>query len=228
MLELEAAVQRNPRDHEAWYHLGLKQQENEREDQAIRALRRVVNLEPEYRAAYLALAVSLTNEGDREGANQMLEKWIEMGEGAGLAGTAREGGGRSRENWISGQKRLVGRLIDMARKSPEEVDAEVQIALGVLFNATEVSSCNLGRLLRANLLGVQQGGRLFLGCFVCPAGCESACQHAVPKRGRQANHQDWLLYNRLGATLANGGRSNEAIAYYHKALALHPTFVRAL
>lgn len=40
--------------------------------------------------------------------------------------------------------------------------------------------------------------------------------------------QDWLLHNRLGATLANSGRSNEAISYYHHALSLHPNFVRAL
>lgn len=39
---------------------------------------------------------------------------------------------------------------------------------------------------------------------------------------------DWLLYNRLGATLANSGRSSEAVEYYYKALALHPNFVRAL
>jgi len=36
-----------------------------------------------------------------------------------------------------------------------------------------------------------------------------------------------VLYNRLGATLANSGRSHEAIKYYHRALALHPNFVRA-
>jgi peroxin-5 len=41
-------------------------------------------------------------------------------------------------------------------------------------------------------------------------------------------HQDWLLYNRLGATLANGGKSQDALAYYYRALELHPNFVRAL
>ena len=40
--------------------------------------------------------------------------------------------------------------------------------------------------------------------------------------------QDWLLHNRIGATLANSGRSNEAITHYEKALSLHPNFVRAL
>jgi peroxin-5 len=37
-------------------------------------------------------------------------------------------------------ERLVERLIDMARSSPEEVDPDVQIALGVLFNSSEVST----------------------------------------------------------------------------------------
>ncbi|KAG0741067.1 hypothetical protein G6F57_011051 [Rhizopus arrhizus] len=38
---------------------------------------------------------------------------------------------------------------------------------------------------------------------------------------------DYLLWNRLGATLANNGRSEEAIDVYHKALELRPSFVRA-
>jgi peroxin-5 len=36
-----------------------------------------------------------------------------------------------------------------------------------------------------------------------------------------------LLWNRLGATLANSGRSEEAIAAYEKALTLRTNFVRA-
>jgi len=39
--------------------------------------------------------------------------------------------------------------------------------------------------------------------------------------------QDHLLWNRLGATLANSGKSEEAIEAYHRALDLKPTFVRA-
>ena len=38
---------------------------------------------------------------------------------------------------------------------------------------------------------------------------------------------DHLLWNRLGATLANSGKSEEAIDAYHRALDLKPTFVRA-
>lgn len=41
---------------------------------------------------------------------------------------------------------------------------------------------------------------------------------------REKNH---LLWNRLGATLANSGRSEEAIDAYAQALAINPNFVRA-
>lgn len=44
---------------------------------------------------------------------------------------------------------------------------------------------------------------------------------------KQALVQDALLYNRVGATLANSGRSDEALAYYQRALELAPAYVRA-
>ncbi|KAI9600881.1 hypothetical protein H4Q26_000675 [Puccinia striiformis f. sp. tritici PST-130] len=42
------------------------------------------------------------------------------------------------------------------------------------------------------------------------------------------NPEDFLLWNRLGATLANGGKSEDAIGAYQKALELRPTFTRAI
>ncbi|WFD28715.1 Peroxisomal membrane signal receptor PTS1 [Malassezia nana] len=39
---------------------------------------------------------------------------------------------------------------------------------------------------------------------------------------------DWQLWNRLGATLANGGKPELATQAYHKALELRPTFTRAI
>lgn len=43
----------------------------------------------------------------------------------------------------------------------------------------------------------------------------------------EVNPNDELMWNRLGASLANSNRSEEAIQAYHKALALKPSFVRA-
>lgn len=135
VLELEAAVQADPTDHSAWYALGLKQQENERESAAILALGKVVQLDPDYRPAYLALAVSYTNEGELQMANRMISKWIDLAPMASQlsAGVVRD----EDESWREGQKVLVERLIGLARMSPEELDPDVQVALGVLFNSGE-------------------------------------------------------------------------------------------
>lgn len=38
---------------------------------------------------------------------------------------------------------------------------------------------------------------------------------------------DPLLYNRVGATLANSGRAAEALDYYYRALELNPSYIRA-
>nr|CAG4642479.1 EOG090X054E [Evadne anonyx] len=43
----------------------------------------------------------------------------------------------------------------------------------------------------------------------------------------QMKPNDSLLWNRLGATLANGGHSEEAVQAYYKALELSPGFIRA-
>lgn len=40
--------------------------------------------------------------------------------------------------------------------------------------------------------------------------------------------EDYLLWNRLGATLANGGNPEEAVDAYRRALELRPTFTRAI
>lgn len=42
----------------------------------------------------------------------------------------------------------------------------------------------------------------------------------------QTDPNNHSLWNRLGASLANAKRYNEAIVAYERALALHPTFVR--
>ncbi|KAF8813805.1 TPR-like protein [Phlegmacium glaucopus] len=38
---------------------------------------------------------------------------------------------------------------------------------------------------------------------------------------------DWLLYNRVGATMANSSRAEEALGYYFRALELNPGYIRA-
>lgn len=214
VLEKEAAVQQDPQDASAWYDLGVKQQENEREVQAIAALRKALDLDPNLKDAWLALAVSYTNENDRIAAYEAIERWIERNDkysdvlqrvNAELAADAESSAGqRNRSDSASSHStsasviekhsRLTNLLIAMVRSGGErgEIDADVQVALGVIFNSSED--------------------------YDKAVDCFSTALSVRP--------QDWLLYNRLGATLSNSGRSAEAIQYYHHALNLQPEFVR--
>ncbi|KAJ9105437.1 hypothetical protein QFC21_001808 [Naganishia friedmannii] len=173
VLQHEASVLADPRDARAWFSLGIRQQENERDDQAIQALLQGIRLDPSLREAYLALSVSYANEGDLREAHNVLEKWISI-----FHGDQEEGMEPSYETMAKSERHqaLANRLMEMARKAPHgDIDADIQVALGVLFNASE----------------------------------------------------DWMLYNRLGATLANGGKPEEALQCYEEALNRNPGYVRA-
>lgn len=127
----------DPRDARAWFSLGIRQQENERDDQAIHALLQGIRLEPALREAYLALAVSYANEGDLLEAHNVLEKWISIFQNAGedVASHPLPHVGKMERH-----ETLANALMEMARMAPHgDIDADIQIALGVLFNASEVS-----------------------------------------------------------------------------------------
>lgn len=191
VLEHEAAVQEDPRDASRWYSLGLRQQENERETQAIAALRKAVDIDARMRDAWLALAVSYTNENDREEALEALERWISVNDTYRDTVHAYE---RTRTPATSRHRRLANVLMAMARSSAQRdsVDADVQVALGVLFNAS--------------------------GEYDKAVDCFSAALAVRP--------DDYILYNRIGATLSNSGRAQESLAYYQQALSLRPDFAR--
>ena len=90
-----------------------------------------MQIEPEYRPTYLALAVSYINEGDHQAAYTMLERWIDLAD-AEVPPRPRDYG------LIDRQESVKQDLIDMARRNPEEVDADIQVALGVLFSSSDV------------------------------------------------------------------------------------------
>lgn len=202
VLEREAAVLQNPTDSHAWLALGIKQQENEREEQAILALTRALQLDPDLREAYLALAVSYTNENERVLAYDAIDRWIDclsVREYSREISNYRDLFGKLSPKFQISEKHdyLTGLLIRLAQsravKDGADVDADVQIGLGVLFNTSEE---------------YDKAG----DCF------ESALS---------VRPDDPLLFNRLGATLANGGKAELAIQYYLEAIEIQPSYVRA-
>lgn len=148
LLEKEADVQMHPESATAWLSLGLKQQENEREPLAIQALLTALELDSSLGEAWLGLAVSYTNDNLRGKAYSAIERWAELQDDyrdVVQDYTSRMkalGQGSSDEGMSLSQRHayLTGLLVEMARAgatTDSYVDPEVQIALGVLFNASE-------------------------------------------------------------------------------------------
>lgn len=137
---MEAAVQRNPSNAAIWYELGVKQQENEREGKALQALQRAVELDPSLLPAWLALAISYTNDNDRQGTYQAISQWVHRNDRYMDAADRFRAGHPLREGAVMTEKftYLIDCLIAMARSGSGEVDADIQIALAVLLNSHEV------------------------------------------------------------------------------------------
>ncbi|ORX66971.1 TPR-like protein [Linderina pennispora] len=192
IMALETSVTQNPQDAQAWLELGLKQQENEREESAIAALRKAIQLDPNGLDAHLALAVSYTNEGYQMDAYDELHEWIAHHDRykSLIPATAPENmtSANTRKDYVQDL------YIQAARMTPgQDWDPDVQVALGVLFNiSTEYDKA--------------------IDCF----------KAALSKRP-----DDYVLWNRLGATLAHTNNNKEATGAYFRALELHPSFIRA-
>ena len=205
-LAFEAAVQKQNEFVEAWVALGQAQAQNEKEAPAIRALEQALKLDPNNLDALMGLSVSYTNEGYDSLAYRSLERWVgvkypQLGIQPKTLGEEEEELGFTDRHIL--HEKVTNLFLEAAQMNPdgENVDVDVQVGLGVLFYGSEDYD-------------------KAVDCFT--AALNSA-HHGVLKR----EGEEHLLWNRLGATLANSGRSEEAIEAYSRALELRSNFVRA-
>jgi len=80
ILALEAAVQQNPENAQAWTKLGLAQAENDKDNLAIKALDKAISIDSDNLEALMALAVSHTNEFHMNKAVGALWNWMQKNE----------------------------------------------------------------------------------------------------------------------------------------------------
>ncbi|KAF1992154.1 TPR-like protein [Aulographum hederae CBS 113979] len=203
-LAFEAAVQKDTGHVDAWVKLGAAQAQNEKESPAIRALEQALKLDPGNLDALMGLAVSYTNEGYDSTAYRTLERWLATKYPSLIPP---EGLSANSDIGFTDRAQLHEKVTELfikaAQLSPDgdHMDPDVQVGLGVLF------------------YGAEEYDKA-VDCF----GAALASEEAGLTNRKDQLH---LLWNRLGATLANSGRSEEAIDAYERALAIRPNFVRA-
>ena len=203
-LAFEAAVQQNQNHVEAWTLLGSAQAQNEKESPAIRALEKALQLDPNNMDALMGLAVSYTNEGYETTAYRTLERWLSVKyPSVHPPDQVSEASDIGFTEQAIIHEKVTNLFIKAAQLSPsgELMDPDVQVGLGVLFYGDD-------------------DFEKAVDCFN-----SALASHETGTTNRES--QVHLLWNRLGATLANSGRSEDAIAAYCKALDHNPNFVRA-
>ncbi|KZT10666.1 peroxisome targeting signal receptor [Laetiporus sulphureus 93-53] len=199
-LLLEAAIQQGELGnggYEAWVLLGEVRSMDEREDAAIRALAEGVRRAEEtdkHGEGMLSLAIAYTNESLERASHTMLLRWLhDRFPTHPIPDEAWKS--LSESSWHS-HERVTEAYLSLAREqySRGEMDADVQVALGVLFYTSND--------------------------FDRAKDCFEAALVVRPK--------DYLLWNRLGSSLSNGNKPEEALGAYREALQLRPTYTRAI
>ncbi|XP_066446183.1 PEX5-related protein isoform X2 [Eleutherodactylus coqui] len=199
ILYLEAAILQDPNDAEAWQYLGITQAENENEQAAIVSLQRCLQLQPNNLKALMALAVSYTNMGHQNEAYEALKTWMK-------------------------QNPRYKYLVKGKSESPD---------LKRRMSKSLWESTSLEEVKELYLEAAHQNGDLIdpdlqtgLGVLFNLSGEFDRAVDAF-NSALMVRPDDYSLWNRLGATLANGDRSEEAVEAYTKALEIQPGFIRS-
>ncbi|XP_037085329.1 peroxisomal targeting signal 1 receptor-like [Pollicipes pollicipes] len=198
VLCFEAAAQRQPESVLAWRLLGTSLAENEQDPQAITALRKCIELEPTCLPAYMALAASYTNESYPMQACATLREWLRH---------------HSDYRHLVSEE-AAARPAGVFQPSVVTPDFHDRVRDEFLAAARLRPSrpdpdvqCGLGVLLH------------MAGEYERAVDCFNAALIVQPENAQ--------LWNKVGATLANGDQPERAVAAYSRALQLSPGFIRA-
>lgn len=201
VLCFEAAVKQEPDNAEAWQLLGTSQAENEKDPNAIAALKRSLELQPNNQKVLMALAISYTNESYQNQALKMLNQWIKANPKYSNLSSGNDTEAASIEEITS--SRIRGMELELTQEL--FLKAVQQNAATGEFDPDVQEALGV-------LFNLSSEYDKAVDCF----------QAAVEMSPDNAK-----LWNRLGASYANGNKPIEAVGAYQKALEIEPGFIRA-
>jgi Flp pilus assembly protein TadD len=211
---LEAEVNNNKDNSEAWYLLGKIHTENDRDDFAMQCFLKSLEADPFNSDALLFLGISCTNEFDEFQAMKYLKSWIKLhhiysrylDENNPLLNDAliqnEIDNERDDEDYYTRARRIetlkqnfyleMGNLMEYIANNEKMADADLWTALGIVHFIPH-------QYERA------------IECF---------------RKAVQIDPKDYNSWNKLGAILAHSKMDAEAINTYKKALEINPYYAR--
>ena len=211
VLACEAELLRSPTNAAAWKLLGIAQAQNDNDQQACLALDAAHRLEPNNLDTTLALAVGLTNDLHKDEAVALLREWLAQHP---VYRSITPPPASEIERYVTEVEGTAASQDPEFRGVVESVSRNAE-TLAMFESAARTEH---GR----NDVNVHVAIGLLHTLMYDFAGAADAFRAAVTLSPR-----DEQLWNRLGATLANDNRNQEAVDAYNHALQLRPGYVRA-
>lgn len=194
--------QRNPDSAVAWRMLGRCHAENDMDREAIICLEHAVDRDPYCLDALLALGVSYVNELNHTKALENLKAWI------------------THNPKFSGME--IGDDVYGNASGEDGQESSFDEVQRLLLQALELVEHNVGGDDGATTADVLEA----LGVVYNVSRDYDAAIHSFQK-AVDIRPEDYQLWNKLGATLANSNQSSEALPAYLKALQIKPKYARA-
>ena len=209
----------DPEHADAWRMLGKCHTENDEDQKAIVCWLRSLERDPFSPETLLALGVSYVNELDHERAIETLRGWVANHPlYAGMIDDNIDANGLEEED-LYGSASLEndareqppgGRRAMRARTAVEMRDVERLLLRALDYDRTADAAADVYEAL---------------GVVYNVSRDYDAAADAF-RRAIDVRPADYQLRNKLGATLANGNRSDEALPSYREALSLKPKYAR--
>lgn len=135
VLCFEAAAQQQPDSAEAWFLLGTTQAENEQDPLAITALKKSLEIDPRQLEAYITLAAAYTNENMPKFAFITLLDWLRASPK--YSDLLPQDVNPKKMDSKELEAHVKSLYLKAAQLNPTQIDADVQNALGVVFNISQ-------------------------------------------------------------------------------------------